>query len=459
MTGSIKKVLALTQGFGAPMMMAAFAILLCAATAGAQTNISVTTNASGTSSYNSLSAGAGPFPFSNFGVQANSTMSFGSVSLFPVPTVTPGTSLSLQGSTLFQVPTFAAGTHLDTFSTMNIGYTPSWTSGSITSNANVAASASFQYNIGPFSGGKTIYNQDLTATATGNLVSGGALTGGTASASAPGQNFSVGYSLSAFAASATASIVAGGNLQTSINFNPTVQYGYYTWISSDGTYSSGDPLTWNAVGSGPLTFTLPSPGNTNNNDPFYFNFLPGVQFSMGVSPSATFTVPVSGNLEAEAFGDTLASYTFPIGTPFTETDNADAVDYFFTWAASQYASIPTTFHYCNLPNIGCDYFDVQGNPLLFHNSFLPDSPPLNFTAGGTSGGWNPFLGFNPALPPVCDPATGQCFLSNDANLPIGPGTVTTSVTPLGQTPEPGTLLLLGSGLLGLGATLRRRQEA
>ena len=443
-------------------LVAALAILICAATAGAQTNISVTTNAQGTSSYNSLSAGAGPFPFSNFGVQANSTISFGSISLFPAPTVTPGTSLSINGSTLFQVPTFTPGTHINTLSTMNIGYTPSWTSGSITSNANVSASAGFQYNIGPFSGSKNIYTQSLSATASANLLSGSSLTSGTATASATGQNFSAGYSLSAFAASASANLVAGANLQTSVNTSlPNIQYGYYTWVSSDGTFSAGDTLTWNAVNGGPLTFQFPSPGSGNNNDPFFFNFLPGVQFDMSVSPSATFSVPVSGNLSAEAFGDTLASYTFPIGTPFTENDNANAVDYFFTWAAGQYASIPTVLHYCNLPSTGCDYFDVQGNSLLFANTFLPNSPPLNFTGGATFGGWNPSLGFNPPLPPVCDLATGQCFLSNDSNMPIGPGSVTFNVTPLNptQTPELGSLLLFGTGLLSLGATLRRRARA
>lgn len=440
-------------------LVVALAVLICAAAASGQTNISVTTNAQGTSGYTSLSAGAGPFPFSNFGVQANSTISFGSVTLFPVPTVTPGTSLSINGSTLFQVPTFTPGTHIDTFSTMNIGYTPSWTSGTITANANVSASAGFQYNIGPFSGSKNIYNQSLSATASANLLSGGSLTSGIATASATGQNFSASYSLSALAASASASLVAGGNLQTTVNStSPNVQYGYYTWVSSDGTFSAGDTLTWNAVNGGPLTFQFPSPGSGSNNDPIFFNFLPGVQFDMSVSPSATFSVPASGNLSAEAFGDTLASYTFPIGTPFTENDNANPVDYFFTWAAGQYASIPTVFHYCNLPNTGCDYFNVQGNSLLFANNFLPDSPPLNFTGGATFGGWNPSLGFNPMLPFACDPSTGQCFLSNDTNMPIGPGSVTFNVTPLNptQTPESGTLLLFGTGLLSLGATLRRR---
>src|SRR6185437_8245900 len=198
-------------------LAAAFAILICAAADSAQTNISVTTNAQGTSGYTSLSAGAGPFPFSNFGVQANSTISFGSVTLFPLPTFTPGT-------------------HINTDTTVTFGYVPSWTSGSITANANVSASAGFQYNIGPFGGSKNIYNQSLSATASANLLSGGSLTSGTATASATGQNFSAGYSLTAFAASASANLVAGANLQASVNSSsPNVQYGYYTWVNSNGT--------------------------------------------------------------------------------------------------------------------------------------------------------------------------------------------------------------------------------
>lgn len=440
-----------------------FSLLLCSAAAHAQLNLDVTTNGSGSALYTSLNSSAGPFPFSNFGVGANSSLTFGGVSFSGgVPTLIPGTSVDLAGSTAFQLPTFTAGTHLLTNSTISFDFTPTWTSGSVNTATTVTANAGFQYNLGPFSGSKSIYSQALTINATGNLVSGGSLTGGTALANGTGQNFSAGYSLSAFAASASANLVVGANVQSSLSYSPTAQYGYYTWTSSTPT---GAPtgLTFVPSSGGTLDYTFPSPGAPDDT-PFYLNFLPAVQFSMGVDPSATFTVPLSGNLSAEALGQTLASYTFPIGTLLTENDTANFVNYSFDWTADQFESIPLVFNYCDVTaqNGGlCDYFQVQGAPLLEANNIVSNSSSVNFSGLDISGGFNPADSNLPALPPVCD-FTGpmpNCYASNDPNMPTGPGTVSFTSTPIGSpTPEPGSLALLGSGLLGAGFLIRRRRS-
>jgi hypothetical protein len=206
-----------------------------------------------------------------------------------------------------------------------VGYTPGWT-GSLTSTSNFSASATFQANVGPFSASDNLFSQNLNAVASGNLASGGNLTGGSASGSANGSLFHYTYTASAFVASASASINVGANYQNSVNWNPTTQYGVYSWLS---TTKGGGPTstpTFTTGSGGALNYTVQDFGNAQAGKQVYLNFEPGVNFGMAVTPSSSLSTPITGNLSAEAFGDTLVNYTFPIATPFNLPINYDEWD-------------------------------------------------------------------------------------------------------------------------------------
>lgn len=434
-----------------------FALLFCTAAAEAQLNLDVTTDGSGTAFYNGFNASAGPFPFSNFGVGASSTLTFGAVTFSGgIPTLVPGTQLNIAGSTQFQLPTYSPGATIAGGSTANITYTPTWTSGSITTNTTVSANAGFSYDIGPFSGSKSIYNQSFSINATGNLTNGTNLTAGTLTANGTGQSFTAGYTLSAIAASASANLVAGANLSSSLTYNPNAGFGYVSWIS---TTAGGTPTQVQVhldSGSG-LQYTFTNLGIANN-ESFYLNFLPIVGFDLNAAPTANFSVPISGSLSAEALGQTLASYTFPIGTLLSEDDTANNADFTFDWAASSYESIPLT-----ITNANTNFYSfvVGGDPFFEANTFFPGSSNSNFTNLGAIGGFAPGDSNQPNLPPACDFSglIPVCYASNDPNMPTGPGTVSFTSAPVGSaTPEPGSLLLLGSGLLGAGFLIRRHRS-
>ncbi|HZT71716.1 MAG TPA: hypothetical protein VFC10_18445 [Terriglobia bacterium] len=176
-------------------------LVLGLGSARAQETMTVGTGATGYASYDPFTTGGGPYPFSNFGVQANGSL--GGTNL----------NLTLGGSTSFTLPTFTNGQVLvPTVSNLNIGYAPGWTR-SLSTTSNFSASASFVYNVGPFNGSDSLFNQNLTASATGNLANGGMLTASSASATQSGDLFKFGYSASAVVASASASLVVGANYQ------------------------------------------------------------------------------------------------------------------------------------------------------------------------------------------------------------------------------------------------------
>lgn len=407
----------------------------------AQTEVDVNTSGTADATYDPFTSNAGPFPASNFGVAVSASLGGNDV------------DLTLGGDTSFLFPTFTNGEVLSPLvSNVPVGYTPGWT-GSLTSTSNFSASATFQANVGPFSASDNLFSQNLNAVANGNLASGGNLTGGSASGSANGSFFNYTYTASAFVASASASINVGANYQNSLNWNSTTQYGVYSWLSTTkGGGPTSTPLFTTGSG-GALNYTVEDFGNAQAGKQVYLNFEPGISFGMAVTPSSTLSTPITGNLSAEAFGDTLVNYTFPIATPFNLPINYGEWDVNGDWNSGYAFSIPVEEEdtdqtgTCLDPRSQCVIFVVDGSVFTFANS-LTASGPSNLTGGTDFGTWGPGVNGASPLPDACDPTTGICYASTDPNMPVGTPTMMSTLTPV-TAPEPGGWPLLAMSLATL----------
>lgn len=387
---------------------------------------SIDTTSLNTASWDTASTNVGPWPFSNFGVQASDSLGLLA-------------SASTSGSTTFQAPSFTPGEVLAVGSSVNYAYTPNWIGGSIGSNAGLSASASFNYSIGPFSGSKSIFDATLNTAANGTLGGGATLTGGTVSGTAVGPSRNFGLTASATLASASVGVNVGVNLNTTLSYAPTVQYGYYEWVNTTGGYSASDALTWHGVSSGPLNINLAQGlAGQAHAATFYLNFAPAVLVDMPITPTSSVTLPVSGNLNVSVFGQTLVDKSIPLGSLTAYTENYQTWDNSLDFTGKYYSVELTTHQTC--PN--CANYTVDGSSPLSATKLNPPGGGGSggLTGGSGSGSWDGSFSLTPMVPGVCDPATGQCYASNDPNLPVGSGaTLTTTDTPV---PLPGTLGLL-----------------
>jgi hypothetical protein len=399
------------------------------------------TTALNTATYDDLTGNAGPFPFSNLGVSASTNLGL-------------LVSASVNGSTTFQFPTFTPGQVIATGSTLNYAYTPTWSGGSVGSHAGLSASATLSYDLGPFSGSNTIFDTALNTSANGVIGGGTTLTGGTANGTTASAPVFAGITESAFLASASVGVNVGLNLQTALNFNPAVQYGYYSWINTTGSFSPTDSVTFTGVGSGALDYTFGDnldaavPGNT-----FFLNFAPAVQVDLPITPTSTVGLPLSGDFHADALGTTLVDETLPLGTVSLYNANYDTWDDDMNFNGKYYSLELTQSDQCpgqDISTPNCAHYTVDGSGVLLGSlvQFPGGGSSGNLTGGGGTGSFDGNYASAPLVPGVCDPTTGICYQSNDANLPVGPGSVTFTGTPVG-TPEPGMLLLLALGGLGL----------
>jgi hypothetical protein len=432
----------MTRKLNVKMFGALFVLLLAGTSLHAQAYLTQTVDTTSLNNavYDTLNGKAGPFPFSNLGVQATDSLGL-------------QVAASTSGATTFVFPTYTPGQTFAANSTLNYAYNPIWSGGSIGSNAGLSANASFNYNIGPFSGSSSIFDTALNTSANGNIGGGSTLTGGNANGIATGPSYNFGLSESAVFASASAGVNVGLNLQTAISYTPTVQYGYYSWVNTTGGYSSSDVATFNGVSSGPLTYNFNSnlaaqAGSTT----FFVNFAPAVQVDLAVTPTSTVQLPLTGYVDVSAFGDTLASETLPLGTISAYTANYDTWNDDMGFTGKYYSLELTESNSCGVHSdiFNCPVtFTVDGSgPLLGTKVNLPGGgSSSNLTGGGGIGSWDSNYSNAPLVPGVCDPSTGTCYASNDPNLPIGPGTVTTTDTV--ATPEPSTTLLLVVGLFAI----------
>ncbi len=414
----------------------------------AQTNMAVDTSGTAFASYDPFTANAGPFPASNFGVAVSASLGGNNV------------DLALGGNTNFLFPAFSNGqVLLPLISNVNVGYTPGWT-GSLTSTSNFSANATFQANVGPFSASDNLFSQNLNAIASGNLASGGNLAGGNSSGTANGSLFHYTYTASALVASASASINVGANYQNSLSWSPTTQYGMYSWLSATKNQGPTGTPQFTSGNSGALNYTVQDFGSALAGKQVYLNFEPGVNFGMAVTPSSNLSTPITGNLSAEAFGDTLVNYNFPIATPFNLPVNYGEWDVNGQWNSGFAFSVPVMEEdlqqpgQCLDPRAQCLEFVVDGEPFEFSNA-LATSGPAGLTNGFGSGSWSSGVSGAPLLPGACDPVTGQCYASNDPNMPVGTATITSSLTQV-TAPEPGGLSLLLMSLATIIFVGRRR---
>jgi hypothetical protein len=419
-----------------------FVLLLAGTSVHAQAYLtqSVDTTSLNNAVYDTLNGNAGPFPFSNLGVQAINSLGL-------------QVAASTSGATTFVFPTYTPGQTLAVNSTLNYAYNPVWSGGSVGSNAGLSASASFNYDIGPFSGSSSILDTVLNTSANGNIAGGSTLTGSSANGTAIGPTYNFGLTESALLASASVGVNVGVNLQTAITYTPTIQYGYYTWVNTTGGYSPSDVVTFSGVSSGPLTYNFDSGlAAEAGSSTFFVNFAPAVQVDLAVTPTSTVQLPISGYLDVSAFGDTLADETLPLGTISAYTANYDTWDDDMGFTGKYYSLELTESKDCGNRNEGFDcptIFTVDGSgPVLGAEVNLPGGgSSSDLTGGGGSGSWDSNYSNAPLVPGVCDPSSGMCYSSNDPNLPIGPGTVTTTDT--AAKPEPSTTPLLVIGLLAI----------
>ena len=100
--------------------------------------ITVDTTASATASYSTYSQTAGPFPWSDLGIDATASVSAGSLNV-----ATGGSTSYALATTITGGETFTPGSTM-----LQLGYTPGWT-GSLSGAANGDLNSKFVYNIGP----------------------------------------------------------------------------------------------------------------------------------------------------------------------------------------------------------------------------------------------------------------------------------------------------------------------
>ncbi len=431
-----------------PRASLAFALLLASALpAFAADNVqTISTNSLAYGLFGSASGNLGPWPSSNFGVQASTAVS-------------TDVAAGVQGATQFTFPTIVPG---DVFrantSQINYGYAADWTNATIGSHSGLSASASFNYDIGPFSGSKSIYDQALNATSHGDLGTGANLTGGAANSLAVGDKYGASYGLDAYVGSASVGLNVGVNLRNDISYTPTVSYGFYSWVNTGGGLSGADDLTWTGVNSGNLGYLFPSNiVSVVGSEDFYLNFMPAVRMDLTINGSSTVTIPLDGTFTAEAFGDTLINIDLPIGTLYDNRQTYSTWEDDVEWNNGLFYSLKLHEDNgdCQLhPSDSCETYTVQAPPTFLSQALLPQDTTHNYL-GTFTGGFDPGLGDAPKLPPICDPQTGRCWQSDDPDAPLGPGTETFTVS---SVPEPASWAIMVAGLGLLGTCMRRSRR-
>lgn len=430
---------------------------------------SVGTSSGAVAVYGLTSQNAGPFPWSDLGITASAS-------------VTPGVlNVNTGGSTSFNLP---AGTvtgseaFIPGVTTLNLGYTPSWTGGfNSTPPAFGNFNSQFVYNIGPFSGSRPILNVPLSIPSmNGNLGPNLNFNApNVASQVASGPGVSVGVGLQAQAcfivcvtvASASLNFNVGTQISQTVLAQPNVTYGDLVWYSTSQTFSAADKPFFVAGGGGTIANVFDSGsaadkasfatlGPLTLGEKIYYNFLPAIQLAMPVVNEAAVSVPASITASWNIFGFG-GSQKWPLGNLYVLPTGPESFNYDANFYGTNFYSVPIDVsEFCGAACFQTFQTPASGTPVgtIFDPGLPGNTPPvvnINNPGEPPSGYGIPNMG--PLFPN--DPG------SNGACPPAGVAMpcATQIVTQFGPTPEPGTLLLLGSALAALGAAKRKLLSA
>ena len=419
-------------------------VFLLSLSVAAVAQITVNTNGSSTISYPFFSQSAGPFPWTDIGIKVGAG-------------VTPGSlTANVGGSTAFSFDTSLTNGQAFTpnSTVIDLGYNPAWT-GSVSTQANGNLNSQLAFNIGPISGSIPIAKLNLNTGVNGNLgLSLNSSSLGSASHSVSSPTIKFGGTLEApfDIARLTMSLNFSAQLKQTVAWNPTVTYGDLVWYSTSQSLTATDNPTFVAGSGGHIldTFTAPPASlGLNPGDTFYMNILPTVELSMPVGNEADIGIPVSFDVNGQVFGNHF-DYLFPLGDLYDLSSGNNEVNFNGTWYGNQFYSLAIDFDSsCPIPGVPCtsSYVGPTGSDPGGGNNGIPDNvlPPINLTGGNWPDG---------ASGPGTTP-NGPLFPNGNCSFD---GTVCFNTLTFTGTPEPGSLMLLLSGTLGLAGFLRRRRS-
>jgi hypothetical protein len=438
-------------------VLALIALSCTAFDAAAQVDVDMNVSGIGSAGYAPFSAGGGPYPFSNFGVSANGSLGGANI------------DVSVASSTRFAFPSFNNGDVLQPgTSSLAVALSPQW-SGSVSATSSLTANVAFQYNLGPWSGSDSIFSQNLGTSASGSIANaGGALSSNSVSNSASGTVWNYHLGLDAGVGSASAGITVGDTYRSGANYSPSAQYGVTTWVSTDRGGAPVGATASTQSGGGSVDSTVLAPTGIGSGTQVYLHYEPSIAFDMPVTPTSDVSLPITGNLHGEAFGETVFDYNFPLGNLFDLALSYDPWDVAIDWFSGWNYVVPAMWEshlvngVCLDPELNCNMLVVDGLPFLAQSSGFSDSGPFDPTGLLARGGWNPTVNDSRPVPPICDPASGVCYASNDPDMPLGgPVTIGHSIQQVGggSVPAPAPLALLLAGWVAMVAVPRRFRRA